>query len=127
LIIDHSHFFRLGTSFFDHQTQPNRTGNAEKINIEQGSNENQDQKREINAQFEYPMQKHDKSNREKSGNDVGNKHGTVIKTWLREKRLSAVGAMLRHFQWPFEGKGRGVKHIPFSAIGTLHPQDFAQS
>ena len=67
------------------------------------------------AVTQYPVKQSDKKQAEPAAPHVGNKHGAVIITGLREIVEVALGAALQHVERFDKRPTAGFKHLPFVA------------
>ena len=69
------------------------------------------------------MQKHDKAKTEETGSDVGDKHGPVVKSRLREVVLPTLGAVFVLLKGPVKREGACGKKVSSAALGAAQAKD----
>lgn len=100
-----SQFLNCGFGVIFHiHIDPNRPGQPEKPDEQNRDDNQQAYKCHVHRQVGQPEQGADKAKAEKSGDDVGDEHGTVVEPGAEEILLAAFGAGLRHVKGFVEGE-----------------------
>ena len=69
------------------------------------------------------MSKSYKCKAKESRKNIGNEHGTIVKTWFRHKVLVAFGATFIHVKGVFILKRPSRKQVSFMAPRTFYMKD----
>lgn len=65
------------------------------------------------------MEKEHKTNGEKSSENIGQEHGTVIVARLGKEVFVALVAALLHFKGFLKAEAAGFEHVTFVAVGAF--------
>ncbi len=98
--------------------QPNGTGQSENIHKEDGTHGNQGGEGNFGAPTEAPVESQHKSYTKKAGEDIGDKHGAVVKTGFRPVIQPAISTPFGHIKGLGIGEGRGFEQVSFVAAGA---------
>lgn len=101
---------------FDHQVDPDRAGEAEHIDKEDGAYCDKQAKGSEHTPTEDPMQEEYEKNTEPSGDNIGDEHCPVIETGFGHIRLAAARAAFGHTERFPEGKSWCREQIAFAAF-----------
>lgn len=69
------------------------------------------------------MEEHDEEKAEPRCKDIGDEHGAVVETRLRPVVLSAMVALLVHFEGLFERKTAGFKQVALVTGGAFKAEN----